>query len=436
MDYFYLASFSKLAQAYNEKGTYRFKTSSRHIPIDSSMTELQSSPRKPCIKLISLSLGLWLAISLTGCDQNTQQPASKQGNQPNKPAEMPAIPVKTVLPIHREVLEWDEYTGRIEAMESVDIRARVSGYLEQVLFKDGEKVKKGDLLFVIDRRNYEIDLKRAEAELQRTRTKLELAENDLKRAERLRLSKAISDEEYDQRSKGLAESTETLHSAEAAVLMAKLNLDYTEVRSPINGRIGRELITVGNLVNGDQTLLTRIVSTDPMYVYLDADERSVLKYRRLTASGERSKGNNGRIVVQLGLIDETGYPHQGYIDYVDPRMDATTGTQQVRGLFPNPVELLSPGLFARVRIHVGSPHPALLIPGRAVATDQDQKYVWVVQSDGGVDYRKITLGSQFGSFRVVSQGLAPSDNVVVDGIAKLRPGVKVKPEPTIVPYDG
>lgn len=383
-----------------------------------------------------LSLGFCLGANLCGCDQQVPAPQSSPQSNPAKPPQMPPVPVKSVLPIHREVLEWDEYTGRIEAMESVDIRARVSGYLEQVLFKDGEKVKKGDLLFVIDRRNYEIDLKRAEAELQRTRTKLELAENDLKRAERLRLSKAISDEEYDQRSKGLAESTETLHSAEAAVLMAKLNLDYTEVRSPINGRIGRELITVGNLVNGDQTLLTRIVSTDPMYVYLDADERSVLKYRRLTASGQRSKGNNGRIVVQLGLIDETGYPHQGYIDYVDPRMDATTGTQQVRGLFPNPVELLSPGLFARVRIHGGSPHPALLIPGRAVATDQDQKYVWVVQPDGGVDYRKITLGSQFGSFRVVSQGLAPSDNVVVDGIAKLRPGVKVKPEPTTVPYDG
>ena len=349
---------------------------------------------------------------------------------------MPPVPVKSVLPIHREVLEWDEYTGRIEAMESVDIRARVSGYLEQVLFKDGEKVKKGDRLFVIDRRNYEIELKRAEAELQRTRTKLELARNDLKRAERLRLSKAISDEEYDQRSKGLAESTETLHSAEAAVLMTKLNLDYTEVRSPINGRIGRELMTIGNLVNGDQTLLTRIVSVDPMYVYLDADERSVLKYRRLTAAGQRSRSLSGRIVAQLGLIDETGYPHQGYIDYVDPRMDPSTGTQQVRGVFPNPDELLNPGLFARVRIHGGSPHPALLIPSRAVATDQDQKYVWILKPDGGVDYRKVVLGGQFGSFRVVTEGLSREDSVVVDGIAKLRPGVKVKAEPIMIPYDG
>ncbi len=375
-------------------------------------------------------MALCLAASLSGCEQESAPAKTSQ------PLSLPPVPVKTVLPLSREVLEWDEYTGRIEAMESVDIRARVSGYLEQILFKDGEKVKKGDLLFTIDRRNYEIELKRAEAELQRTRTKRELAQNDLKRAERLRHSKAISDEEYDQRSKGLAESTETLHSAEAAVMMAKLNLDYTQVRSPINGRIGREMITAGNLVNGDQTLLTRIVSTDPMYVYLDADERSVLKYRRLTATGQRSRGNNGHIVVQLGLIDETGYPHQGYIDYVDPRMDASTGTQQVRGVFPNPEELLSPGLFARVRIHGSSPHPALLIPGRAIATDQDQKYVWVVQPDGGVDYHKITLGGQFGSFRVVTQGLTPEDSVVVDGIAKLRPGARVKAEPTLVPYDG
>lgn len=380
---------------------------------------------------LAFGLALLLPLLLVGCDQS----ASPSGS--GKPSlAMPPVPVKTLLPIRREVLEWDEYTGRIEAMESVDIRARVSGYLEQVLFKDGEKVNKGDLLFVIDRRNYEIELKRAQAELERTRTKQALAVNDLKRAERLRLSKAISDEEYDQRSKGLAESTETLHAAEAAVMMARLNLDFTQVRSPINGRISRELITVGNLVNGDQTLLTRIVSTDPMYVYLDADERSVLKYRRLTAAGQRGRGNQGSIVAQLGLIDESGYPHQGTIDYLDPRMDPSTGTQQIRGVFPNPDELLSPGLFARVRIHGGSPHPALLIPGRAVSTDQDQKYVWVVKGDDEVDYRKVTLGGQFGSFRVVTEGLDLSDSIVVDGIAKLRPGARIKPEPTLVPYDG
>ena len=398
---------------------------------------------------LGLLLTCLLGLLQAGCDQASQPqapgaPATTAAlpkplaspSAPAKPAAPPPVPVKTTLPQTRQVLDWDEYTGHVEAMETVEIRARVSGYLEQVGFEDGAKIKKGDLLFVIDQRGYLTELKRAEAELQRTRTKLELAENDLKRAERLKQSKAISDEEYDSRSKGLAESTATLHSAETAVEMAKLNLDFTQVRSPIDGRIGRELITVGNLVNADQTLLTTIVSTDPMYVYVDADERSILKYRRLTAGGLRGQNGKANIVAQLGLIDETGYPHTGYIDYVDPRMDAATGTLRVRAVFPNPKELLSPGLFARIRIHGGSPHPALLIPGRAVVTDQDQNYVWVAKADGSVDYRKVRLGRLFGTFRTVEQGLGKNDAVVVDGIAKLRPGARVKPEPITVPFDG
>lgn len=356
--------------------------------------------------------------------------------KPGAPKVMPPVPVKTVLPTLREVLEWDEYTGRVEAIETVEIRARVSGYLEQVRFKGGEKIRKGDLLFVIDQRSFISELKRAQAELERTRTKLELARNDLKRAERLRLSKAISDEEYDSRSKGLAESTATLHSAEAAVEMARLNLDFTQIRSPIDGRIGRTLINVGNLVNNDQTLLTTVVSIDPVYVYIDADERSVLKYRRLAAEGLRTHGERGRIVAELGLIDENGFPHPGYIDYTDPRMDAATGTLRVRGIFANPHELLSPGLFARVRIHGGVPHAALLVPDRAVATDQDQKYLWVAKTDGTVDYRRVTLGNRFGSFRAILGGLAADEPVVVDGIAKLRPGAHIKAQPTDIPYDG
>jgi multidrug efflux system membrane fusion protein len=338
--------------------------------------------------------------------------------------------------IEMEVMDWDEYTGRLEAVEMVDVRARVSGYLEHVNFKDGDKVKKGDLLFQIDSRTYAAELKRAESELARTRSRVELSQNDFKRAERLRLSKAISDEEYDLRSKTVTENTATMHAAEAAVQMARLNYEFTQVRSPIDGRIGRELITSGNIINGDQTLLTTIVSIDPIYVYLDTDERAVLKYRRLAAVGQRANENEGRIIVQLGLIDENGYPHQGYIDYVDPRMDASTGTLKVRGLIKNPDQLLSPGLFARVRIHGGSPHPALLIPGRAIGTDQDQQFVWVVKPDGLVDYRKIKPGIQFGSFRTVLEGLSVDDQIVVDGLPKVRPGVKVQAEKISVPYDG
>ncbi|MFN5744665.1 MAG: efflux RND transporter periplasmic adaptor subunit, partial [Methylococcaceae bacterium] len=367
-------------------------------------------------------------IALVGCDR-APSPATAS-------SKMPPVPVKTVTPLQEAVLDWDSYTGRIEATESVEVRARVSGYLEQVRFKDGDHVKKGDLLFVIDSRSYAADLKRAEAELSRSRSKLQLAQNDLKRAERLRLSKAISDEEYEARIQGQSESTATLNGAEAAVQMARLNLEFTQVRSPINGRIGRELITPGNLVSGDQTLLTHIVSVDPIYVYLDTDERAVLKYRRLSASGERSDHGDGWIIAELGLVDETGYPHKGHIDYVDPRMDPATGTLRVRGIFPNPSELLSPGLFARVRIHGGKPHPALVIPGRAIATDQDQKHVWVAKPDGAIEYRRIELGGQFGTFRAVTAGLTLSDQVVVDGLPKLRPGVKVAAERIAEPFDG
>jgi len=233
------------------------------------------------LRLTKLSVYLWVLggslLNLSGCGQD----------QSGTPAP-PLIPVKTMDVIEMEVMDWDEYTGRLEAVEMVDVRARVSGYLEHVNFKDGDKVKKGDLLFQIDSRTYAAELKRAESELARTRSRVELSQNDFKRAERLRLSKAISDEEYDLRSKTVTENTATMHAAEAAVQMARLNYEFTQVRSPIDGRIGRELITSGNIINGDQTLLTTIVSIDPIYVYLDTDERAVLKYRRLAAVGQRA----------------------------------------------------------------------------------------------------------------------------------------------------
>ena len=363
---------------------------------------------------------LLVLFGLTGCGR------SETAGQAD--TAMPPLPVTVVHPTLQEVTDWDAYTGRVEASQTVEIRSRVSGYLDQIRFKDGERVRKGDLLFVIDQRSYLTDLKRAQAELDKTRTKLELAQNDLKRAERLRQSKAISDEEYDSRSKGLAESTATLHAAEAAVDMARLNLDFTQIRSPIDGRIGRELITVGNLVNSDQTLLTTIVSTDPMYVYLDADERSVLKYRRLAAEGRRANDQT-RIVAELGLMDEAGYPHVGYIDYVDPRLDPSTGTLRVRGIFSNPDELLSSGLFARVRITGEPAQPALTVPDRAIATDQNLKYVWVALADGRIEHRTITPGALQGRDRIILQGLTVDDNVIVGGIAKLRPGMKVRAEP-------
>jgi len=369
-------------------------------------------------------MGLLAAVTLMtmiGCG-NHDDSASKQGPLPK---------VKIAQPLSQEVIEWDEYTGRIEAINSVEVRARVSGYLDKVNFKAGDRVSKGDLLFQIDPKPFTAQLNYAVAELERTKSRHELAKNDLARAERLFRAKAISEEEHDARSKGLRETLAAVQSAEANVYTARLNLEYTQVRSPINGRIGRELITAGNVVNGgggDATLLTFIVSTDPVYVYVDADERSVLKYRRQAKKGGRGSLGEEQTPVELAVADELSFPHQGHLDYISPREDAATGTLSLRGVFANPDELLSPGFFARMRIRASAPYPAILVPDRAIGTDQAQRFVWVVNQENQVEYRKVVLGAHIGQSRVITEGLKPGEWAVIEGVQKLKPGVKVNPE--------
>ena len=364
-----------------------------------------------------------LTLAISGCkNADNSAPQSAQGAAPK---------VKIAQPLAQQVTEWDEYTGRIQAVNAVDVRARVSGYLEQVKFKAGDKVHKGDLLFLIDPKPFAAQLSYAEAELERARSRHELARNDLSRAERLFRAKAISEEEHDGRNKGLSEAVAAEQSAQANVDTARLNLEFTKVRAPIDGRISRELITAGNLVNGggnDATLLTSIVSTDPVYVYADVDERSVLKYRR--QAQKQGSGNLGdeRTPVELAVADELNFPHQGYLDYIAPREDAATGTVTLRGVFANPDELLSPGFFARIRVRASAPYPAILLPDRAIGTDQAQRFVWVVNQDNQVEYRKVELGAHIGQARVISQGLKPEEWAVTEGIQKLKPGIKVNPE--------
>ncbi|MGR8981021.1 MAG: efflux RND transporter periplasmic adaptor subunit [Gammaproteobacteria bacterium] len=358
---------------------------------------------------------------LAGCNNHSGEKVQK--TPPNLPS------VTIAQPLAQDVTEWDEFTGRIEAVSSVDVRARVSGYLEKVKFKAGENVKKGDLLFVIDPKPFAALLNHAGAELDRARARLELAKNDLERAERLFRAKAISEEEYDARSKGLREAEAAAQSAQANVVTARLNLDFTKIRAPIDGRIGRELITEGNLVSGggaDATLLTFIVTTDPVYVYVDADERSVLKYRRLA---QQSGGvGAGETPVRLAVADETDFPHQGRLDYISPREDTATGTVTLRGVFPNPDGLLSPGFFARIRVRGSAPYPAILLPDRAIATDQAQRFVWVVNKENQTEYRPVVLGARIGRSRVIKQGITPDEWVVIDGLQKLKPGIEVNPE--------
>lgn len=375
-------------------------------------------PLRRCLITLGLAMGILLAGNLAGCDGSGQAPTAV-------PAAPPPVQVKASQPLRKEVEAFDEYTGRIEAIATVEIRARVDGYLERVNFKDGDKVKQGDLLFVVDPRPYRAELDRAQAELERSRTRLDLARNDLQRAEKLRRSKAISEEEYDSRSKGSTESGAAVRSAEAAVQTARLNLDFTEIRAPISGRIGRQLVNPGNLVKSDDTLLAILSSIDPIHVYVDADERAVLKYRRLAQTGN---GHETRIPAELALLDETGFPHRGFIDYLDPRLDTGTGTLRMRGVFDNPGELLSPGFFARVRIPGSAPYRALLIPERALGTDQGQKFVWIVGKENSVEYRRVVPGPQFGPLRAIAEGLQAEDLVVVEGIQKLRPGAQVTVE--------
>jgi len=373
---------------------------------------------------ILVKLGMMIAaggLLVTGCQKSAPGPA---GGPPPPP------PVTVNQPTLKEVVEWDQYQGRVEAVDSVEVRARVNGYLQSVNFKDGDEVKQGDLLFVIDRRPYQAELDRAEADLLQARTRFELASNDMARAGRLLKAKAISEEEADSRSKAEREAAAAIQSSLASVEMAKLNMEYSGVTAPISGRIGRKMITVGNLVNGNQgesTLLATIVSMDPIYCYFDVDEGAILKYQQLAREGKEDTLNGGKVRCEIELGNETGFPHKGLLDFVDNRVDPGTGTLRVRGLFPNPDRVLQPGFFVRARVPGSSKYPALLIPDQAVGTDQSQKFVYTVDDNDTVHYAPVSLGPLADGMRVVRAGLHSNDWVVVNGLMTIRPGAKVSP---------
>jgi multidrug efflux system membrane fusion protein len=286
------------------------------------------------------------------------------------------------------------------------------------------------LLFVIDPRPYQAEVDRAEASLNQAQTHLAWTSNDLARAERLLKSKTVSEEEADSRSKAKHEAEAVLQSSRASLEMARLNLEYTHLTAPVSGRISRKLVTEGNLINGNQgvsTLLTTIVSLDPIYCYMDTDERALLKYQQLAREGKRASARDAQIPCEMGLANEEGFPHQGVVDFVDNRVDPTTGTIRARGVFSNADRSLTPGLFARLRVTGSGKYPALLIPDQAVGTDQGQKIVYVINDQDTVEYRKVKLGPIFDGLRVVHEGLQAKDWVVVNGLMSIRQGVKVNP---------
>ncbi len=359
-----------------------------------------------------------LCLALTACN-NASTPTNTAPPAPPPPK------VKITQAVTQDVTEWDDFTGRIAAVESVDVKARVSGYLDNVSFSAGSMVHKGDVLFQIDARPYQAQLDYAQAELGRAQTKQQLAQNDFMRAERLFQAKAISAEEHDARSKGLQETSAAVKSAQANVAIARLNVDYTTLRSPIDGRIDREFITVGNMVNANDSLLTQITKIDPVYVYIPADERSVLKYQRYLAS---SKTQTAAIPVRLALSDEQSFTHLGHLDFIAPNADANTGTVSLRAVFPNRDGLLQPGFFARVQIQATPTYSALLIPERAIASDQAQRFVWVVDDKQQVSYRKVELGARINGLRVIRAGLNANDWLVYEGLPRLKPGLTVDAE--------
>ena len=343
--------------------------------------------------------------------------------------------VSVASPIARKVAEWDEFAGRLASPETVEVRARVSGHIDRIHFKEGGEVKQGDLLVTIDPRPYRAVVERWTAELGAARARAELARGEAKRAEGLAVTKAISTDSFEQRRQTAVQAEEAVHAAEAALKAAQLDLEFTEVRSPISGRISNARVTAGNLVVGgnsaNATLLTTIVSLDPLFCYFDADEASVLRYRQMHREGKRTAAMFARVPAEMELGNETGFPHKGYIDFVDNELNAATGTIRARAVFSNPDKLMAPGFFARVRVPGAGDYEAVLIRDTAIGSDQGRVFVLTVGPDNKAAYRAIKTGPMVDGLRVVREGLTVSDRVIVSGLMATRPGLAVMP--TLVP---
>jgi RND family efflux transporter MFP subunit len=340
--------------------------------------------------------------------------------------------VSIAQPIPRTVNEWDEFTGRLASPENVEVRARVSGYIDKIHFKEGSDVKQGDLLVTIDQRPYQAAVDRLIAERGAARARAELARAEAKRGEGLAATKAISTDTYETRLKTAVEAEEAVHSAEAALKSAQLDLEFTEVRAPVSGRISNARVTAGNLVTGgstaNTTLLTTIVSLDPLYCYFEADEASALRYRQLHREGKRTSALFTPIPAEMALGNELGFPHKGMVDFVDNQINPATGTIRARAVFANSDKLMAPGFFARVRIPGVGEYDAVLIRDSAISSDQGRLFVLTVDDKNKTVYRPIKIGPIVDGLRVVREGLNANDRVIVSGLMSARPGVPVQPQ--------
>jgi membrane fusion protein, multidrug efflux system len=352
------------------------------------------------------------------------------GEKPAPQAGAAAPPVTVAQPVKRTVTDWDEFTGRFDAIEEVQVRARVGGFVTNVEFKDGDMVHAGDLLYIIDPRPFEAVAEQADGQLSDARAKVELAKRDLDRGLALVQTSAVSEQLVDQRRQALQAAHAAVMQAEGALKAAQLNIEFTHVIAPIGGRVSRHLVSIGNLVQGSEggsTLLTSVVSLDPIYIYFDMDEATYLKYNRLWFEGKRPSSRDNPNPVQVALTGETKPSHDGKVDFLDNRLDVSTGSLRGRAVVPNKDLSILPGQFGRVRLIASAPYDALLIPDTAVATDQSRKIVFVVKDDNTVEAKPVTLGPLDEGLRIVREGLKPEDHVVVDGLQRVRVGAKVTP---------
>ena len=358
-----------------------------------------------------------LSVLLVGCDNSVAQNAAP-----------PAPAVSAADVVVKSISQWDSFNGRIEAVESVQLRPRVSGYIDKVNYTDGQEVKKGEVLFTIDDRTYRAALEQAQANLARAKTQASLAQSEANRTDKLINTHLVSREEWEQRRSAAVQAQADIRAAQAAVDAAQLNLDFTKVTAPIDGRASRALITSGNLVTAGDTasVLTTLVSQKTVYVYFDVDESTYLHYQNLARSGQGASSNHTALPVEIGLTGEEGYPHQGKVDFLDNQLTPSTGTIRMRALLDNSQRQFTPGLFARVRLPGSAEFKATLIDDKAVLTDQDRKYVYIVDKEGKAQRRDITPGRLADGLRIVRQGLNPGDKVIVEGLQKVfMPGMPV-----------